>query len=123
MLTICKNGHTLRVTRGAYNTIYKFAGYSVVGHNGPSEDKEGIHEEGHWYNTHDTTEEQEEDAEDDFDNGSDNSEEEQEESPETPIGEMEMDELVSYAKSLGIKVKSGMKKKDLRAVIREKISE
>lgn len=95
MVTIKKGNHTLKVTVGAYRSLYKSMGYVAVGVRG-----------------HDDSPQPNSDCSD--------TPMEDDEQPleEKPLSELNPRELRQYATELGIDIE-GMSKKEIRAAIKE----
>lgn len=125
MLRVTNGAVTVTVTKGAFESYFKHAGFTVLnGVNSP--ESEGV---GKYHPIPDSpkdedenqTEEDEEDYTDEFRN-----EEESEESEESaidyseiPLSELGFDELSDYADQLGIDHRGVRSKRELRTAIRE----
>lgn len=113
MVTIEKDGRTLTVTKGAFNKIYKSAGYVIVG---AEEDRQVPSASGNeiTYTDHkNVREESSESVEDDSDDDEDDA------FDEKPLSEMTFRELKSYADSIGLDHSDYTTKRDLRNAIIE----
>ena len=137
MLKVTNGVVTVTVTRGAFNSYFKHAGFHVVnGANSP--ESEGV---GKYHPAPDSPEDEDENqtGEDEesytkeyLDEQGNESEEQDEESEEEeteeekavdyseiPLSELGFDQLMDYADQLGIDRKGVRSKKELRAAIRE----
>lgn len=144
MLVISNGSSTLSVTKGAYESVYKYQGYNIVGRGAaaPSPDASK--------NSKDTSNQaeiagdvSEDDAvvapgepgsadsspenrgkngtpeNEDPEEASEDEEEDEEELSEIPITEMTKSQLLAYAEELGIEVSGDETKRELRVAIRE----
>lgn len=123
MVTIVKNGKTKTVSEPAYNSIFKDAGWKKVGEkSSTSSVKEEKVEVVNVAEVEAEVEENQADENDAEDEIPDEvwDEVQAEEEVEKPISEMNHNELVEKAESLGIQTK-GMNNKQLRDAIKEKM--
>lgn len=113
MLKVTNGVLTVTVTKGAFESYFKHAGYSIVnlvrsdeesgvGSNHPTPDSPEDEE---------TTQEEIDEVDEDPDDEVDYS--------EIPLGELSFDQLIDYADQLKIEHRGIRSKKELRAAIRE----
>lgn len=113
MVTIRKNDTTLNVTRGAFNSLYKAMGFSIVndaeeGHSAPSSVGKVI-----------TAPTVKNSVEEDYKAVNDDYFDDDDDLEEKPLSEMTFKELKQYAAALGLDVNGVTSKRELRAIIRE----
>ena len=123
MVTITRNGKNyLRVSKGAYNEIYKKQGFRIAGteeikQNEAKKNEDTIdNNEGNETNTQKDVEGQDNNSnvpEEDEDNG-----EEEKSLEEKTFKEMSLEELQEYAKINGIDIEGLTEKKEIRKAIR-----
>ena len=122
MLTITKNGKTKTVSESVYATVFKDSGWMVVGENSPTSviQKEQVEENTEEEIVNEVVENNEdENIEDEIpDEAWDEAVAEEE--VEKPLSEMNREEIVAKAKSLGINA-DGMTNKQLREAIKKKM--
>lgn len=123
MVTITNGRTTVRVSKSAFELMFKPAGFSIVN---ASPSAEGYRDADSGDGIPPLTPRDDDEAEDEeTDNTSDEDEDEDEESEEerdyseTPLSEMGFDDLEAYADQLDIDHKGIRSKRDLRALIRE----
>ena len=116
MVTISKNGKTKTVSEPVYNSIFKDAGWKIVGEkSSTSSVKEKVEVEQEVVETNVEENQVEDEIPDEVWD-----EVQAEEDVEKPISEMSHNELVEKAEGLGIQTK-GMNNKQLRDAIKEKM--
>jgi hypothetical protein len=115
MVMIERGGHTLSVTRGAFQNLYKRLGYVVVGageaHEAPSASSNVTITPEDSYPDVDASEAPEEDYE--------ATEDDEVDYEEKPLNEMSLRELQDYAAKLGLNANGYNTKRELRQAIRK----
>lgn len=100
MIRIKRGSHTMSVTRGAFNAVYKPMGYTEMEeHKAPK--------------THEETDDEYEDADMDSD------EDDEPELGEKPLNEMNFNELKEYATQLGIATAGMRTRRELKEAIQQ----
>lgn len=119
MVKIERAGHTLTVTRGAFNTLYRPLGYVIVGTEGEPE-ASPISDEAITPPVDDAGSEDDQGSIEDEDNEADEEQDDEEEDlDEKPLSEMNFKELKAYAKRRGINTNGMSSKKEVREAILE----
>lgn len=119
MVKIEKAGHTLTVTRGAFNALYRPLGYVIVGTEGEPE-ASPVPNEVTTPPADDTGYEDDQSSVEDEDTDADEEQDDEEEDlDEKPLSEMNFKELKAYAKRRGINTNGMSSKKEVREAILE----
>lgn len=127
MVTITKNGKTKTVSTPAYKSIFKDAGWKVVGEQSstPSVIEEKVEEtKQEDVDVETVVEENKEDVDDDNDDEVPDEvwdEVQAEEEVEKPLSEMNREEMLAKAKELKVAVTKNMTNKELREAIKAKM--
>lgn len=112
MITVCKNGHTLRVTQGAFRNFYQKLGYK------PLRSSKSVENPGE-VNTHPKEENLGSEGLSGFEPDEDTSEEREAPLSEVPLSGMSHSQLLEYADQLGLDYEPTISKKDLKKMIRQ----
>lgn len=144
MLVISNGSSTFSVTKGAYESLYKYQGYTIVGRGAAAPSPDASKTSDNTPNQAETDGDVSGDGavvapdgsgstdssprkpgkngtpgDDDPGDDTEDEDEEEEELSEIPIAEMTKSQLLAYAEELGIEVSGEETKRELRVAIRE----